>query len=113
MVSPITRDELRALMDRGAVTVVETLPLNYFEDGHLPGAIHLGNENVATVASALLPDRAATIVTYCASATCQNSAQAAKALETAGYTNVLEYVEGKADWVDAGLPLEKTVTASA
>ncbi len=24
-----------------------------------------------------------------------------------GYTNVREYVEGKKDWIDAGLPMEK------
>ena len=107
MVNIISRDELKARMDRGEVVVVETLPRSYFEDGHLPGALHLGNENVAAVAPALLPDKSAVIVTYCASTTCANSTQAAKALESAGYVNVLEYVEGKADWVEAGLPLER------
>jgi len=106
VVDIISRDKLKARMDRGEVVVVETLPRSYFDDGHLPGALHLGNENVAGIAPGLLPDKSAVIVTYCASTTCPNSAQAAKALESAGYTNVLEYVEGKADWVGAGLPLE-------
>ena len=112
MARPISRDELRTLMDRGAVTVVETLPLQYYEQGHLPGALHLGNEHVAGIAPRLLPNKDATIVTYCASTTCQNSAQAARALETAGYTDVREYIEGKADWESAGLPLETGVTAT-
>ena len=55
MARPISRDELRTLMDRGAATVVETLPLQYYEQGHLPGALHLGNEHVAGIAPRLLP----------------------------------------------------------
>ena len=45
---------------------------------------------------------------YCANAPCQNSTIAARALDGLGYTNVAEYVEGKQDWVEAGLRLEKS-----
>ena len=30
-----------------------------------------------------------------------------------GYTNVREYAEGKADWIEAGLPVEAGLDAAA
>jgi len=38
--------------------------------------------------------------------TCPNSAVASGELRKLGYRNVREYVEGKEDWVAAGLPTE-------
>jgi rhodanese-related sulfurtransferase len=45
-------------------------------------------------------------MTYCANAPCPNSGIAARKLEALGYTDVAEYVEGKQDWIDAGLPTQ-------
>jgi rhodanese-related sulfurtransferase len=102
----ITRDELvNAVLDREA-TLVETLRAEHFADGHLPGAIHIHYEQAQERAADLLPDKDALIVTYCSNADCQNSDIAAKTLRELGYTNVRRYVEGKQDWVAAGLALE-------
>ncbi len=107
MIERIARDELKAKLDRGDdVVVVEALPPRYFEDAHLPGAINIPHEEVETLAPKLLPDKAAEIVVYCASQTCRNSALAARRLLRLGYTRVREYDEGKADWIEAGLPTE-------
>jgi rhodanese-related sulfurtransferase len=104
----ITREELRGALDNGAkVTLVEALPEKYWRDGHLPGAIQIDHTEVAEKAGELLPDKGARVVVYCASTECQNSTKAARTLEALGYTDVYEYVEGKKDWVEAGLPLEK------
>ncbi len=46
------------------------------------------------------------IVVYCASFECRASPAAARKLEELGYTRVLEYEGGLADWRDAGYPLE-------
>jgi rhodanese-related sulfurtransferase len=54
----------------------------------------------------LLPDKDAEIVIYCASAKRQNSGIAANRLAALEYTNVRDYHEGKAEWIDAGLPVE-------
>jgi rhodanese-related sulfurtransferase len=62
---------------------------------------------VRALAPGLLPDKAAEIVVYCASATCQNSHIAAKVLAQLGYANVAVYAGGKQDWQEAGLPLER------
>jgi rhodanese-related sulfurtransferase len=109
MTNTITREQLRNAIEAGAVTVVEALPANYYEDAHLPGAINIPHTEVRNLAPALLPDKDAAIVTYCASTTCPNSELAAIVLTKLGYTNVREYVEGKQDWRDAGLQLEHGV----
>lgn len=103
----ITRSELRDIVDAGAVTVVEALPGEYYEQGHLPGAINIPHTEVRERAPSLLPDKDAPIVVYCADLPCPNSGIAAHVLTKLGYTDVRDYAEGKADWAEAGLPLEQ------
>lgn len=105
MAKTITRDELTAVIDAGAVTVIETLRDEHYAQGHLPGAIHIHFEAVADKAPELLPDKDAAIVTYCSNTACRNSEAAANQLTATGYTNVRKYAEGKQDWEEAGLPL--------
>jgi rhodanese-related sulfurtransferase len=93
--------------------LVEALGEKHYRDGHLPGALNIPHERVRELAPERLPDKSAFIVTYCANTPCQNSRIAAQTLEALGYTNVAEYVEGKQDWVDAGLPLEQSSPAKA
>ena len=103
----ISRQDLHALIGRKEpLVLVEALPAGHFAKGHLPGAINLPHDKVREMAPSLLPDRNAAIVTYCASATCQNSHIAAHTLRAMGYANVRVYAEGKQDWIEAGLPVE-------
>jgi rhodanese-related sulfurtransferase len=107
MVTSITRDELRRLLDSGEpLQLVEALPPAYYEREHLPGAINLPHDQVDELASALLPDRSVPVVVYCANGPCQNSGIAARRLEALGYTDVRDYELGKQDWIEAGLPVE-------
>jgi rhodanese-related sulfurtransferase len=106
MAPRITRDTLKSLLDRSEVVVVEALPEQYFAKEHIPGAIRVDFEELEAQAPERLPDKDAAIVTYCASLTCRNSEIAANKLVALGYTNVREYAEGKADWIEAGLPVE-------
>ncbi|MGR6316418.1 rhodanese-like domain-containing protein [Micromonospora soli] len=106
MTTLITRDELRAAIDAGTVTVVDALGGEYYVQQHLPGAIPLLEAEVAERAAALLPDRTAAIVTYCSNPSCPNSGRVADRLTALGYTNVRKYAAGIEDWVTAGLPIE-------
>ncbi|MFI6496988.1 rhodanese-like domain-containing protein [Nonomuraea typhae] len=106
MTTPITRDELKAAIDAGAVTVLDALGGQYYAQQHLPGALALVEGEVDERAAGLLPDRAAAIVTYCSNTACPNSKNVARRLESLGYTNVRTYREGIQDWVEAGLPVE-------
>lgn len=108
----ITRDELAQAIDEGGVTVVEALPPMYFADAHLPGAVNLPHDRVRELAPALLPDRDAAIVVYCANTPCQNSGIATRELIAMGYRDVREYAEGKQDWIEAGLPVETGARAA-
>src|SRR6185503_5405445 len=104
----IDRDTLqRKLAGAQAPLLVEALPEKYFQDWHLPGARHMPHDQVRALAASVLPDKAAGIVVYCASRTCQNSHIAAKTLEQLGYTDVAVYACGNQDWSEAGVAVER------
>lgn len=112
MVTPITRDEVRARIDAGNVVVVEALPAMNYNDAHLPGALHMPHDQVDELAPRLLPDRSAEVIVYCASGPCQNSGIAARRLTELGYINVYDYEQGKQDWIEAGLPTESSAATA-
>ncbi|HEX6077879.1 MAG TPA: rhodanese-like domain-containing protein [Micromonosporaceae bacterium] len=112
MVALIARDELKAAIDAGAVTVVDALGGQYYAQQHLPGAVELVEADVEKRTPELLPDKSAAIVTYCSNPACPNSGQVAEKLVGLGYTNVRKYREGIQDWVEAGLPVESSGVAA-
>jgi rhodanese-related sulfurtransferase len=106
VIAQISRNDLKTLLDTGqAVTIVEALPEEYYRQAHLPRAVLLPHDQVDELAPALLPDKDAAIVVYCANLACQNSGIAAERLVELGYTNVREYAEGKQDWIGARYPV--------
>jgi rhodanese-related sulfurtransferase len=65
-VEHISRDELKARMDRGDdFVLVDAMPMMYYRHSHLPGAINLPADEVRERAPGLLPDKDAEIVVYC------------------------------------------------
>jgi rhodanese-related sulfurtransferase len=107
MVRTISRDEIKAKLDRkDAFVILEALPEKYYRHSHLPGALNFPHDQVEALAPRLVPDKAADIVVYCANADCKNSNIAAHALSALGYANVRAYEAGKADWIEAGYPIE-------
>lgn len=108
MTNEISRNELHLeLTGRTAPTLVEALGAAFFDDAHLPGAINIPPDQVDRLAPKLLPDVEASIVVYC-SGTCQNSEIVAQRLDELGYASVRIYLGGKEDWVEHGLPVERT-----
>lgn len=109
MVRSISRQQLKEYIDNGKnLVLVEALPEKYFKEAHLPGAIRIDYTEVKDKAPELLKNKDDLIVVYCASTECQNSTKGAKQLDSFGYTNVYEYIEGKQDWIEAGLPIESS-----
>ena len=106
-----TRTELEALVATGSVVVIDALPADYYDQLHLPGALNLVADDVEELAPELLPDKDATVVTYCSNTACGNSKAVANRLERLGYTAVRAYRDGIQDWVAAGNPTESTRTA--
>jgi rhodanese-related sulfurtransferase len=114
MAPKITLDQLRERIDANpALVLVEALPEQYYRHSHLPGAVNIPHDEVDELAPSLLPDKDAEIVVYCASGPCRNSGIAASRLAALGYTQVADYHEGKAEWVEAGMPVEGQSRARA
>jgi rhodanese-related sulfurtransferase len=66
VVANISRDELRAKIDRGdPFILLEVLAPRYYRHSHLPGALNLPPGKVGEMAPTLLPDKNAEIVLYC------------------------------------------------
>ena len=102
----ISREELKAKMDRGASFVlVDALSAKHYKSSHLPGAINLPYEFVDE-AESLLPDKSTEILVYCMNLDCEASTEEARELEGMGYRNVRHYAEGKQDLIQASLPIE-------
>jgi rhodanese-related sulfurtransferase len=106
-IEPITREALLAKMDSGEhFVLVDALAPISFAASRLPGAINLPPTLVDDRAPARISDPNTEIVVYCSGATCDSSVIVGERLLALGYRNVRHYVEGKEDWVAAGLPLE-------
>ncbi len=98
---------LKAWLDRGeAFDLVDTLPAEVFERAHIPGAINIRSDDIETEAPRRLPDPDRPVVVYCTNEHCQRSVKAAERLERLGYRDVRDYLEGRRDWEDEGLPVE-------
>jgi rhodanese-related sulfurtransferase len=109
MSKTISREQIRAQLDDGqSLTIVEALPRQYFDAEHLPGAVNIPHDEIREKAPQMLPDKDSLIVVYCASTECQNSRIATETLRQMGYSNAFEYVEGKKDWMEAGLPVQSS-----
>jgi rhodanese-related sulfurtransferase len=63
MPTSIDRQQLRALLDRGA-QLVEVLPVPEYEEDHLPGAINLPLRHIDGEAVRVL-DRERPVIVYC------------------------------------------------
>lgn len=103
----ITREDLQALLNNPKLILLEALTEASYQEGHLPGARLFPMTSAREQARSVAPSQSAPIVVYCASETCKNSDAVAKVLSDVGYTDVSVYKGGKADWLSAGLPLER------
>ena len=66
----IGRDELKQKIDnKDYFFLVETLPAEFYNHTHLPGAVNLPPDRVQELASTVLPEKTADIVVYCAKPT--------------------------------------------
>ena len=98
-IDEISTPEAHALLDRDggdAPLFVDVRPRDEWDEGHLPGALHLPRNNLESRVEALIPDRSRELVVYCESGT--RSAFAAKSLQELGYTNAVNLSDGFAGW---------------
>jgi rhodanese-related sulfurtransferase len=102
-VNLITRDELRAKLQKGErFKLVMTLPAHPHISKRIPTSLHFGTIDEALAALDLDDE----VVIYCAGEPCAASIRAYYLLERAGYTHVRRYPGGISDWESAGYPLD-------
>ena len=106
MAGNITREELKAKIDRGdRFVLVDALSAGHYESSHLPGAVNLPYEFVDE-AEEVLPDKYAEIVVYCMNVDCEASAEEARELTQMGYRNVRHYPKGSRTGYRLASPLK-------
>jgi rhodanese-related sulfurtransferase len=67
--STISRDELLARLKDRALVIVNVMPRETYEEGHIPGSINLPVAEVEAKARQLISNFAQEIAVYCAGAT--------------------------------------------
>ena len=75
-----------------------------WDQGHVPGAVHLPTREIAARATAVVPD-GVPVVTYCWGPGCNGATRAALEFAKLGYS-VKEMIGGFEYWVREGLPVE-------
>ena len=92
------------LRETDSPVLVDVRERSEWDEGYIPGAIHVPRGHLESRIEQAVPDRGATVILYCASG--NRSAFAAKALEELGYENVASLQGGFGDWKRNGFPFE-------
>ncbi|MCZ7588419.1 MAG: molybdopterin-synthase adenylyltransferase MoeB [Gaiella sp.] len=98
-IGEISTPEAHALLDLGGDETplfADVRPRDEWDEGHLPGAVHLPRNNLESRAEALIPDKTRPLVVYCESGT--RSAFATRTLHELGYESVVNLSDGFAGW---------------
>jgi len=98
----ISRDELLASLNSGAVALLDVRPEDEFKAGHLPTATNIPLEQLESMLDELPRDRE--IIAYCRGPYCVLSHEAVQRLRKLGY-QVRRFDEGFPEWKAAGLPV--------
>ena len=91
------------LESRSPPLMLDVRELDEWQEGHLPGAIHIPRGSLESRIESRVPDHNREIVIYCAVGA--RSAFAAKTLEELGYEHVRSLAGGYTDWKRNGFPV--------
>lgn len=92
----ITAEEAAKMMQSATdYIVLDVRTEQEYASGHIPGAVNIPNETIASGAIQQLPDKEQLILVYCRSG--NRSKQASEELVNLGYTNIVEF-GGINDW---------------
>ena len=101
-ITEIDPNEVAARLDH--YTLLDVREPDEYEQGAVPGAVHVARGNLEFSVEGRLPDKNAPIAVYCAGG--MRSAFATKTLQDLGYTDVVSITGGFNKWKDEGLDLD-------
>lgn len=82
--------------------VIDTRSAEAWNQGRIPGAVHLPNADLAAGIVEVAPALDTAIVVYCWGPGCNGSTRGALILASSGYTNVRELIGGFEYWAREG-----------
>jgi len=84
--------------------LVDVRERDEWDEGHIPGAVHVPRGNLESRIEQAVPDRTTPVVLYCASG--NRSAFAARTLRELGYEDVASLAGGFTEWKRSGQPFD-------
>jgi sulfur-carrier protein adenylyltransferase/sulfurtransferase len=93
----------RERLDEEPPALVDVREQNEWDEGHIPGAVHVPRGFLESKIETAVPDRSQPVIVYCSGG--NRSAFAAKTLEELGYEDVTSLAGGFTDWKRNGLPV--------
>ncbi|MEQ8906558.1 rhodanese-like domain-containing protein [Ekhidna sp.] len=100
----INAEKLISLKGRG-VTVIDIRTPNEYENGHIPGVIHLDFMQSGFLDKIKEQKLNEPVIIHCASG--GRSGKAAKMMKEAGFKKIYDYSGGFSDWKKKGLEIEQ------
>jgi rhodanese-related sulfurtransferase len=101
-ITEISPQEAAAKLQSGEAVIVDVREKDEWDEGHIPGAIHMSRGTIELDIEEKVPDPNAMIICHCGGG--GRSALAAESLQKMGYKNVRSMVGGLKAWKAAGLP---------
>ena len=110
-ISEIDSTHARERIESGEPVVVDVREQDEWDEGHIPGAVHIPRGHLESRIERLAPDGARPVVVYCSQG--NRSVFAAKTLEELGYEDVVSLAGGFTDWKRNGFPVQLQVGLDA
>jgi phage shock protein E len=104
-ITEISPQDAAAKLGSGDAVVVDVREKDEWDEGHIPGAIHLSRGTIELDIEENVPDPNAMIICHCGGG--GRGALAAESLQKMGYKNVRNMSGGLKAWKSAGLPTAK------
>jgi len=103
-ISEIDTNQARERIESGEPVVVDVREQDEWDEGHIPGAVHVPRGHLESRIERLAPDAARPVVVYCSAG--NRSAFAVKTLAELGYEDVVSLAGGFTDWKRNGFPVQ-------
>ena len=110
-ISEIDATHARERIESGEPVVVDVREQDEWDEGHIPGAVHVPRGHLESRIERLAPDTSRPVVVYCSAG--NRSAFAAKTLTDLGYEDVVSLAGGFTDWKRNGFPVQLQIGLDA